>query len=151
MSIDTANSDEMMAGSHITELHTSKQEESVMTELLNKALNIPGLSCKHGTSRGHPNQSDSQSANSTDYRLNTHMDGSFSSNTIGNKDVAKVIGKSLNMVEEFINDMLPKSSYLQAPTIVKDSNETTIRNEMRDLNPTALDKIITIVWNVSTL
>ena len=50
------------------------------------------------------------------------------------------MGKTLNMVKGFINGMLPKSSYLQAPTIVEDSNETTNRNEIGDLNPTAVDK-----------
>ena len=41
VSIDTANSKEMMAGSHITELHTHKYEEPVPPELLNKVPNIP--------------------------------------------------------------------------------------------------------------
>ena len=50
------------------------------------------------------------------------------------------MGKTLNMVEGFINDMNLKSSYLQAPTIVEDSNETTNRNEMGDLKPTAVDE-----------
>ena len=44
------------------------------------------------------------------------------------------------MVEGFTNDMLPKSSCFQAPTIVEDSNITTKRNEMGDLDPTAVDK-----------
>ena len=44
------------------------------------------------------------------------------------------------MVKGFINDMLPKLSCLEAPIIVKNSNETTIRNEMGDLDPTAVDK-----------
>ena len=35
--------------------------------------------------------------------------------------------------------MLPKSSCLQAPTIVKDDNKTTNRNEIGDLDPTAVD------------
>ena len=39
--IDTANSEEMMVGSHITEFHTHKHEEPVTTELLNKVLNVP--------------------------------------------------------------------------------------------------------------
>ena len=47
LSVDTANSKEMMGGSHITKFHTSKQEEPVTTELLNKASNLPGLTCKH--------------------------------------------------------------------------------------------------------
>ena len=41
VSIDTTNSKEMMAGSHITELHTHKQEELVPPELLNKVPNVP--------------------------------------------------------------------------------------------------------------
>ena len=56
--IDTANSEEMMAGSHITESHTSKQEEPVTSELLNKASNVPGLTRKHDAGGGHYNQSD---------------------------------------------------------------------------------------------
>ena len=50
------------------------------------------------------------------------------------------MGKTLNMVEGFVNDMLPKSSYLQAPTVVEDSNETTNGNELGDLKPTAVDE-----------
>ena len=41
VSIDTTNSEEMMAGSHITELHTHKYEEPVPPELLNKVPNVP--------------------------------------------------------------------------------------------------------------
>ena len=44
------------------------------------------------------------------------------------------------MVAGFINDMLPKSSCLQTPIIVKNSNKTTKRNEMGNLDPTAVDK-----------
>ena len=43
------------------------------------------------------------------------------------------------MVEGFISNMLPKSSCLEAPTIVKDSNETTDGDEIGDLKPTAVD------------
>ena len=50
------------------------------------------------------------------------------------------MGKNLNMVEGFMNIMMPKSSCLQAATIVEDSNKTTKRNEMRNLVPTAVDK-----------
>ena len=42
-------------------------------------------------------------------------------------------------MEGFINDVLPKSSRLQAPTIIKDINKITNRNEIRDLNPTTVD------------
>ena len=41
ISIYTANSEEMMTGSHITEFHTHKHKEPVITELLNKVLNVP--------------------------------------------------------------------------------------------------------------
>ena len=40
MSIDTTNSEEMMAGSHITELHTHNYEKSVTPELLIKVPNV---------------------------------------------------------------------------------------------------------------
>ena len=58
---------------------------------------------------------------------------------MGKEDVAKVMGKTLNMVKGFTNVMLPKSSRLQVPTIVKDNNETTNRNETGYLDPTAVD------------
>ena len=41
VSIDTANSEEMMAGSHITELHTHKHNEPVSPKLLNQVTNVP--------------------------------------------------------------------------------------------------------------
>ena len=125
VSIDTANSEEMMTGSHITEFHIPKHKEPVTTELLNKVLNVLELTHKHGASQGHHNQSDPQSTKSADCKLPTRKDESFSSNVIRNRDVAKVMGKTLDMVEGFISDILPKSSYLKVPNIVKDSNETT--------------------------
>ena len=47
MSIDTANNEEMMAGSNITKFYTSEQEEPITTELLNKASNVPELTSIH--------------------------------------------------------------------------------------------------------
>ena len=120
------NSEEMMAGSHITKFHTFEQEEPVTTELLNMESNVPDLTRKHDTGGGHHNQSNPQSARPTDYKLNTREDDSFSSNIVRKEDVAKVMGKTLNMVEGFINNMLPKSSCLQAPPIVKDNNKQLI-------------------------
>ena len=55
VSIDTANSEEMMAGSHIAKFHTFKQEGPVTTELLNKASNVPELTGKDDTGEGHHN------------------------------------------------------------------------------------------------
>ena len=40
VSIGTMNSKEMMAGSHVTELHTHKYKESVLSELLNEVPNV---------------------------------------------------------------------------------------------------------------
>ena len=40
VSIDAVNSEEMMAGSHITELHTHNYEKSVTPELLIKVPNV---------------------------------------------------------------------------------------------------------------
>ena len=69
----------MMTGSYITKFHTSKQEEPVTTELLNKASNVLELIRKHDAGRGHHNPSDSQSAKSTDYKLNTCKNDSYPS------------------------------------------------------------------------
>ena len=140
VSINTANSEEMIVGSYITEFCTSKQEEPVTTELLNKALNVKEVTCNPNTSGGHHNQSDPWSDKSTDYKLNTCKDDSFSSNTVGKKYIAKVMGKTFNIVEWFINNIFPKQSYLQAPTIVEDSNKTTNRHKMGDLDPTAVEE-----------
>ena len=184
VSIDIANSEEMMARSYITEFHTSKQEESVTTELLNKVLNTPEvcdtvqkcqldplnkskslnmlskisnathtndinliskenqdydnqhdqkpMTCKHEADWGYHNRSNPQSTKSADCKLPTPKDEPCSSNTLGNRDTTEVMGKILDMVEQIISDMLSESSYLGAPTIVEDSNETTNENEMGD-------------------
>ena len=55
VSIDTANGEDMMTGSHITKFHTSKQEEPVTTELLNKASNVPELTYRDDASGVHHN------------------------------------------------------------------------------------------------
>ena len=128
-----------MVKSHIIEFHTSKPKESFTTELLNKASNVPGLTHKHSAGEGHHNQSNWIYAKPTDYKLNIRKDGSFSSNTVGKKDVAKFMGKTLNIVKKFINNMLPKLSRFQAPIIVEDNNEIINRNEIRDLDPTTVD------------
>jgi len=77
---------------------------------------------------------------SADCKLPTRKDASFSSDAVGNGDVAEVMGKTLDMVAGVISDMLSESSYLEAPTIVEDSNETTNENEMGDLKPAAVDE-----------
>ena len=116
--IDTANSEEMMGGSHITELHTQEHKEPVTTELLNKVSNVPEVTRKHDAGQGHHNKSDPQSTKFADCKLPNCKDESFSPNTIGNGDVVEVMGKTLDMVEGFISDIVPKSSYLETPTII---------------------------------
>ena len=64
----------------------------------------------------------------------------FSSDAVRNGDVAELMGRTLDMVEGFISDMLSESSYLEAPTIVEDSNETTNENKMGELKPAAVDE-----------
>ena len=44
------------------------------------------------------------------------------------------------MAKGFVSDMLPKSRYLEAPTIAKNSNEITDGIEMGNLKPTAVDE-----------
>ena len=41
VSINTANSEEMMTGSHVIELHTHKHKEPVPPDLLNEESNVP--------------------------------------------------------------------------------------------------------------
>ena len=55
-------------------------------------------------------------------------------------------------MEGVFSDMLPESSYLEAPTIVEDSNETTIENEMGALKPIAVDENNSnrLHWNPTT-
>ena len=98
------------------------------------------MTCKHGAGRIHHNQSDPQSTKSANCRLPARKDESFCCNAIGNGDLAEVKTKTLDMVEGFISHMLPKSSYLEAPTIIKNNNKTTDENEMGDLKPTAVDE-----------
>jgi len=75
-----------------------------------------------------------------DCKPSTLKDESFSSDAVGNGDVAEVMGKTLDMVAGVISDMLSESNYLEAPTIVENSNETTNENEMGDLKPAAVDE-----------
>ena len=90
--IDTANSEEMMAGSHITKFHKHKQVEPVTTELLNKVLNAPGVTCKHNVGRGHHNRSDTQSTTYLDRKLATRKDESFSFEVVRMKALQKLCG-----------------------------------------------------------
>ena len=111
MLIDTVNSEEMMAGSHITEFHRHEQEEPVTTELLNKVSHVQEVTHKHYAGGGNHNQSDPKSTTSADCKLPTRK-----------------------------GDMISELSYLEAPTSTKDSNETSNENRMGDLKPADVDK-----------
>ena len=135
MSIDTANSEEMMAGSHTTKFHTHKHKEPVTTELLNKVPNEPGVTHKHNVGRGHHNRSDPQSTTSADYKLATCKDESFSSEAVKNGDITEIMGNTLNMAEGFINDMVSETSHMDDPTVVKDNNKTTTVSKLGKVKP----------------
>ena len=101
-----ANSEEIMTGSHITKVHTRKHKEPVTPELLNKVSNAPGAASKHNIGQGPQNPSNPQSTTSVDCELVTGKDKSFSSETVKNGGITEIMGETLNMMEEFINDMI---------------------------------------------
>ena len=45
------------------------------------------------------------------------------------------MGKNLNMVEGFINDMVSESSYMEDPTVVEGSNEMTTVIKLEKVEP----------------
>ena len=142
MSIDTANSEEKMTGSHITKFHTHEGEQPFITNLLsqenqdhNNQHNQQLMTCKHDTNRGHHNPSNPQSTTSVDYKFVTGKDESFSSEAVKNGDITEIMGETLNMVEGFINDMASKTSHTDAPTVVTDNNETTAVSKLGKTNP----------------
>ena len=116
-----------MAWSHITKLPTHKHKEPVTTELLDKVSNAPGVTCKHNVDQGHHNRSDTQSTTSVHCKLVTRKDESFSSDTVKNRDFAKTIWGTLNMVAGFLNDMVLETSHMDAPTLVKNNNEKLLQ------------------------
>ena len=77
VSIDTVNSEEMMAGSHITEFHTQEHKIPVTTELSDKVLNAPEAARKHNIGQGNHNRSDTQSTTLVDCKLDSCKDGFF--------------------------------------------------------------------------
>ena len=94
----------------------------------------------HNTGQGHHNLNDPQCNTSTDCKLPIRKEELFPSDVVKNWDVAEIMGKTRNMVEGFINDMVSELSYLEAPVIAKDSNKTTNENEMRKLKSAVVDE-----------
>ena len=113
------NSEEKIAGSHITKFHTHKQKELVTTELLNKVSNAPGVACEHNIGQGRHNRSDTQFITSIDCKLATHKDKWFPSDAVKNGGITEIIGDTLNMVEGFINDVVLETSHMDAPIVVE--------------------------------
>ena len=98
VSIDTVNSEEKMAGSHITKFHTHKDEQPVIADLLsqedqdyNNRHDQQLMTCKHDTDRGHHNPSNPRSTTSVDCKLVTGKDESFFSETMKNEDTSDIM------------------------------------------------------------
>ena len=86
MSIDTVNSEEQMAESHITKFHTPKDKEIILEDLLNQVdqdfdnqHDWQLIAPKHDTDHEHHNPSDPPSNPSVDSKLVTHEDESIPS------------------------------------------------------------------------
>ena len=95
VSINTANSEEMITGSHVTEFHAHKHEELVTTELLIKVLNAPGAARKHNIGQEHHNRSGTQSTTYADCKLATCKDKSFSFDAVKMETLQKLWGTPL--------------------------------------------------------
>ena len=50
------------------------------------------------------------------------------------------MGKTLNMVEGFINDLVLKTSHTDAPTIVEDNNKTTAVSKLGKVKPVIVNE-----------
>ena len=120
MSIDTVNSEEQMAGSHITEFHTPKDKEIVLEDLLSQVNqdfdnwhNRQLMAPEHDTDHEHHNPSDPPSNSFVDCKLVTHKDESIPSMAMENQDhtdimdeLSTMVGTDPNTVQGFINDMV---------------------------------------------
>jgi hypothetical protein len=62
-------------------------------------------------------------------------DASFSSDAVGNGDIAEAMGKTLDMVAGAISEMLSESENLKPVANIDDSKETTNQSKMGDLKP----------------
>ena len=117
MFIDTANSEEMMAGSHITEFHTHKDEQPVIADLL--IQEDQDYDHEHDTDRGHHNPSNPQSNTSVDYKLPTDKDESFSPEAMKNGDITDIMDE-LATTKRPTN---PFGSLIPESTVIKETVE----------------------------
>ena len=98
VSVDTVNSEEQMAGSHITKFHIHEDKQPVIADILsqedqdfNNRHNRQLMAPKHDTGRGHHNPSNPQPNTSFDCKLVTRKDKSISSETIQNEDTTDIM------------------------------------------------------------
>ena len=100
------------------------------------------MTCKHDNGQGHHNPSNPQSTTFVDCKSATGKDESFSSEAVKNGDITDIIGElttmvgsGCNMVQGFINDMVSENRNTDAPTTVKDNNETTAASKSGKAKP----------------
>ena len=105
MSVDTVNSEEQMAGSHITEFHTHEDKQPVVLDLLSEGSegydnqhDWQLMARKHDNCHAHHNPRNSQSATSVDCKLATGKDESFSSEAVKNGDITDIMDDLVTMV-----------------------------------------------------
>ena len=89
---------------------------------------------KHDALQGHHNQSNPQSNKFADCKLPTCKDKSFVLGAVGNGDVAEVMGKTLDMMEGFISDILSESRDLK-PAAVDENNNGDVERTNTELKP----------------
>ena len=105
VSVDMANSEEQMTGSHITEFHIHKDKQPIIADLLSQEdqdfdnrHNQQLIATKHDTGQGHHNPSNSQLTTSIDCKHVTHKDESISSETIKNEDTTDILDELAAML-----------------------------------------------------
>ena len=76
-------------------------------------------------------------------------DVSFSSDAVGNGDIAEAMGKTLDMVAGAISEMLSESKNLKPVANIEDSKEMTNQSKMGDLKPAPAIKNIEEATNDS--
>ena len=117
--IDTMNSEEKMAGSHITKFHTHENEQTVVTELLsqenqdyNNQHDRQLMIRKHDNGQEHHNPSNSQCITSVNCKLATGKNESFSSEAVENGDTTNIMDELATMKQppNPLESLIPKST-----------------------------------------
>merc|ERR1712032_863897 len=103
----------------------SEDEESANNQAFLKATSFTAVECKTPTPESTT--------------MKTSKDNSFSSDAVGNGDVAEVMGKTLDMVAGVISEILSESDHLKPLSRVEDSKGMTNKSEREDLEPLTVD------------